>query len=391
MSEIDFEELDRAVSSLMNQSTGSSTNGAASPGASANSGAAQQSSQASTPLPPPAPDSNMPSAAAPASEGESAAPAAGAAPIISKRPVGRFMDVVHPSSDMRTASMGVPPSARPSRELAPLSPVSQDSSTFTEDYSSANHDNNPMDDPVSADLLWQGSEVLQNGNISDVDALGIPDSGNAASSSSDLASAPMDSPFLANVDVDKRPLGQTDQPAPSGVDQDEVSTPNENQEESMPDPISNWQSESSAAPDFSSGSNNNDEIKEQDTQPRVGHDDAVAVMSPIVPELSQEVLAVESNLAVDTSGKSSEGVVGGHNTSSGSDEVNTPGDIPVQYKPEAANAPEPSAVFDVSTTEPQELQHPESKKSGWMVVVWILLLLIIGAGGGVAVWYFLLK
>lgn len=105
MNDIDFDELDRAVNSLANQSDGKA------PGPAPSS------------TPQPAPVTAEPAMPSQVSEPSTPAPASSSAP----RPdTGRFMDVVHPSSDMRS-SINVPPRA-PSREAAPIQPPTRPSS-----------------------------------------------------------------------------------------------------------------------------------------------------------------------------------------------------------------------------------------------------------------------
>jgi hypothetical protein len=61
--------------------------------------------------------------------------------------------------------------------------------------------------------------------------------------------------------------------------------------------------------------------------------------------------------------------------------------IPPQYKEQPSTGEKESgAIYDTSTYH-QPLMHPAKKKSGWLWVLWIVLILIVGAGAGVALYF----
>lgn len=61
--------------------------------------------------------------------------------------------------------------------------------------------------------------------------------------------------------------------------------------------------------------------------------------------------------------------------------------IPPQYKEQPSTGEQESgAIYDTSTYH-QPLAHPAKKKSGWLWVLWIVVILIVGAGAGAALYF----
>ena len=352
MGDIDFEELDKAVSSLMGQA-----------------GVPAEPSVATTPVeavPPSQPvEPVAPVLSAPSSDASS--------PIVSRRTTGRFMDVIPSSS--RSAQPRPVPSAAASREAAPLQPpvapepVVASEPTFVDTPS-----------PAPAPMLAEQPEVEPVDQFIETGAMTEPVAD----------AAPLSSPFLEGVEIDKRPLGS----APTAAV--EMSATVDTM--TMPDPIEFGQENATAAGTLES------DPWTGESEPDVASATLVAE-EPLQPELSPEVLAVETMavesvepLASPTPEPSP--AVETDVPSAQSEPVAsepavpaplTPGDIAPQYSAAPTDTPEPSAVFDAASEVPQPLNHPAKKKSGWSVVLWILLMVIVGAGGGVAVWYFLVK
>ena len=144
MTDIDFDELDKAVNSLMNKQQGGDTKED-----NVSNGQTELPSIASQTVPTPAVDkpvSPVPmtdslfgsvnaSSVKPKSEADvvdttPAEPAEKDEPLVSspsivKRPSGRFMDVVHPSSDMTTQRPAMTRSPRTSVSLRPVGSMSE--------------------------------------------------------------------------------------------------------------------------------------------------------------------------------------------------------------------------------------------------------------------------
>ena len=353
MSDLDFEELENAVNSLKSQSqkTDESTEaqGPANP-------VSTENSSATSPVAPVTP----PAATVPQTP----------APAI-RRTTGRFMDVVPPSSASRgmSSKFSQQPVSRPVvRDSGLLQPIAAPEANSVAPSETAA----PVNEP---ELSVVAEEEL--------------------TSAIDASPAPMQSPFLTDVEVDKRPLGSTnDSFAESGetAPSPAVEIISADVSPSLEQPTDDGSAaEVASTPDASLSPESSDswatEIDER-VAPEVDVETEV-----IPPEMSPEIIALESS--DDNTAASQESVAPQTPESAPSSQTQpagnpaTPGDIVPQYTPSATESPQPSAIFDTASEVPQQLSHPEHKKSGWMVLVWILLLVIVGVGGGVAAWYFL--
>ena len=353
MGDIDFDELDKAVNSLMGQNAVQEE--VEQPGA---SHASTASAPAQQPEPTPAVEPPT-SSAAPLDTPVTPV----AAPAAVRRSSGRFMDVI-PSNNRYTSSRPTP-TAPARREAAPIAPdapaVSVDQTAIpSEDFSQ---------NTVDLDQNFDNNFA----NDTPVDE-----------------AAPLSSPFLEGVEIDKRPLGS---PA---VDS-EVSPAQEADLGVMPDPIDFSQQNTEEAPQDLGGDPWGAESQQED----------VVIQDPVQPEFSPEMLALEK-MSLETDEVIDSQVNSGDEVQPAVQEIEpvaqpaevaaketaaplASGDIAQQYSPSAEAAPEPSAVFDAASETPATLNHPVKKKSGWSVIFWILLMIIVGVGGGVAVWFILVK
>ena len=169
MSDIDFDELDRAVNSLISNTPKSDA--VASPAA-------------------PVPDAIPVSAPSPASEPSQVTinQPAMAQSLAGQRSSGRFMDVIHPSTDMRSSVVTPSPVTNPVRTSSPVAsraPIS--------DFTRASA---PALQPTAMEPIAE--PVLE------------PVTDNAAAK-------PLESPFISGAKVEKRPLGtfSDEPPAPT--------------------------------------------------------------------------------------------------------------------------------------------------------------------------------
>jgi hypothetical protein len=256
MNDIDFDELDRAVSSVL------------------------------TPTPTPTPveaaavDTPVPAAPEPSITTKDL-------PVAPRRG-GRFMDVVHPSSDMRGAVK------TPSRPAA-----------------------NPVvaDPPAESDAPKPVSDW--------------PD--------------PIDSPFLAGAQVEKRPLSG-EQSTHDSVSDLHNGLPNETPEGEIIPTATEPTSPEAVVP--------------------VALDDPETTAAEPAPHVTQTT----QSTPVENTGPTS---------------------INQQYT-ELASSAEPSRpIFDTEAYH-QPLAHPQKKKSGIFVVLWIFGLIVIGAGLGAVMYFYVL-
>lgn len=267
MNDIDFDELDRAVSSTL------------------------------TPAPEPASD---PVAAAPSVPvAASATPTSPAA-----RRGGRFMDVVHPSSDMRG-----PAAVAPRPTATPVVPTAAPAST-----------------PAAA--------------ITPAPVTDWPD--------------PIESPFLPDTKVEKRPLGGEQPTADASGD---VVIPEVAPEAEIIPTATEPTAPEAVVPVA---------LEEPEVAP-VDEEAPKATEEPVV-ELAPHVTETTESTPVGDGGPTS---------------------IHQQYTESASSAEPSRPIFDTEAYH-QPLAHPEKKKSGIFVVLWIIGLILLGAGLGAVMYFYVL-
>ncbi|MFZ2126196.1 MAG: hypothetical protein WAV04_01670 [Candidatus Microsaccharimonas sp.] len=283
MQDIDFEELDRAVNSVSAPSAPKTE-------------AASSDSVPVTVQSAPAPTPSTPAA---------------------RRSSGRFMDVVHPSSDMRTSSVPERSTPRSEPESSPT-PTTERSTDWPDplDFHGFKDEPESTPEPVTPQEVPQDS---------------------------------LESPFLSDAKVEKRPLGgfstETTVATP-------LETPNEPellleapQEEEL---LTATTEESDKAEPISDA-----ELPQEDEKP---------VIQP-TPEPTP---------------------------APAEDMTSVPASITQQYKEQPSTTEQTSGpIFDTESYH-QPLTHTPKKKSGALVVVWIAALILIGAGAGAAVYFFVL-
>lgn len=321
MTDIDFDELDKAVNSLMNKATNNNN-----PTPSASNEPEPDTAQADLTDQPTQNSAQVQTS-----------------PTISKKPSGRFMDVVHPSSDMRRG----PVASAPSRTGVFIQPADSIKEEIVAEKTDSQEDllNNNLDAP---------NEPVEK-SLTDKIAESLADS--SKKSDGIFASTSMDTPFLPNPNVEKRPLG--------GTSETDLSTT-----QNTPNSLDNDLVESEA--DRSQ--------------------DAGSTEESLKPEFSKEILAVEQmsdeespvgDKTVDVSEKSDD-------LQNNSVSSRNFGDIMPQYTAEEEPVANPAPIFEAASST-SGVGGQERKRSGWLTVLLILLFLLIGIGGGAAAWWFMIK
>ena len=380
MKDIDFDELDKAVSSLMKPQP--KTDAEEQPAVAVTTESEAQPSLASSvsPATPVADVEPQPVSLAPPTEAVStlAATPVATEPVMNETPRqsvappvsrGRFMDMVRPG--VRDTTIATP-SARVSRQGVTLTPAASPSIA-----SPAAELSTPVDEPVveepadTPDLealmqSFQGSEVEPA--TSAPGSLVIEES----SFTSTEETAPLSSPFLADAKVEKRPLGR----------------PTEAAQEVQP---------MSLQPDMNVEPAENPFATTETITPFT-ESDAQLPEQPLPAELGSELLAVETGViaatqeetVVETTAIETDTLLASpapelaQSPISESARAAMTASIPQQYKVQAA-APEEGSVGAIYDTQP--LAHTAEKKPGWMTVVIVVVILLLGAGGGAAVYY----
>ncbi len=371
MKDIDFDELDKAVNSLM--STAEQVN------------ATPEVVLPAAPSLPAEPTVAVEPVAAPVATTAPSAPqviestvgAATNSTMVSPEPVakqpslatkrsGRFMDVVHPSSDMRVADK--PDVSRTGASVAPVSttitpePVLAQPSSQTPETpvpavevetptGASSHegigvavdtvDAPAVSDEAMADELSKNAEAALADELASIAAVTQADT---------LADEPLSSPFIPDAKVEKRPLG--------GV----TAAESEKTDEEKPEEL---------APGPEATANDNEAVDESATE-------KASETVDLPPELHQDIAAVEATVPSEAEEPAQ---------AISKSEVAAGGSIAPQYK-EATTTVETKheALYD-SAAKGAPLAHPAKKKSGWSWVVWIILLILVGAGSAAAIYY----
>lgn len=394
MTELDFDELDKAVNSLMGDVDTSKRNpglddpednvvtlttAEATPAAPAASVSAVSASQTSA-------DSSL---------------------AVKRR--GQFMDVIHPSSDMKatpakvnrqgasvepTTAVTMPESPQPAVATDALAeaavssldmestgtaipPVAQTTATPDApiDAAPAATELPKSDWPDPIDLAMQdeepikATEAVSSTEPAPESAATVPsdtshqESGEAPSEqiptevvdevAQPAVDAPLSSPFLPDAKVEKRPLGM---PVPVELEQ---------QLEPAPSPT---------------------EQREEETSPA---NEAESQINPVVPlpsELQSDILALESSnsqpIAEATTATQAE------TPTVGVESMAVGGSIPQQYQEQQRSSTGDSTPIYDTSTHTQPLEKPKKKKSPLVLVVVVLVLALVGGLAGAAYYYF---
>ena len=410
MKDLDFDELDRAVNTLMNDV----------PKSDLSSDDQIKTLSIDSTIPD---DAAVPTVdATPASPASDSAPAA--TPVVSAptpqqksavtppaaRRGGRFMDVVHHSSDMKKDQPATP-ATRPqpvSRQGVTIDPIKSTAPSMAasssvapavqsepviakkEETVSAPTDTASMSDwPDPLDMSTPKSTPASQPEpiVEQPDPMPLLEEGSETAvttpASEDLQ--PLTSPFLSDAKVEKRPLGSGQPSLPT---------------EEAPEPdhtpvVSNSDIDLTA----------NNPADQLPATPEAKKD--------LPPELQGDLVAIESGSAADEAkpeesekaskeevkeSKSEEREVKAEptphptalleaNSEDDKPEFTGPTSIAQQYKEEPNTGdPKNGAIYDTDTYH-KPLAHPAQKKSGWLWVIWIVLILLVGAGAGAALYF----
>ena len=307
-------------------------------------------------------------------------------PMIAKRPHGRFMDVVHPSSKSKLVQQR---KMTPNTSKAGLGDQSgadsanKDDSTNLADKGvhrpsmigggnnlNSNEDNSGADTPTSANseksLLSSAKKRVvlpQNPESKTNDS---PDAATPVQSKSE-STAPV-SPFISNVEVEKRPLG-----TPAAATDD--------------------------ANDGSAAIAKNDDHKKSlaNYTPRkldVSEDDPDDEVEPggdvgLPPEFSADVMAAEE-ADVSSLDAAVDDIKAAEQRASKKPSDND--DVSLRHSPKKdSTESEPKPMFDAASRTSKNFDPKEESKSGWLTVLLILLFLAIGVAGGAAAYFLLIK
>lgn len=364
MTDIDFDELDKAVSSLMDGETPKQQN-ESSPVFESDANASVADTATSSSSPDIAEETNEPTVIASAAAATVTRPAGLA---VKRR--GQFMDVMHPSADMKNtrANASVSRISRSGVTLTPSSNVvtseSGDTTASLDEDSLSTDKLTTLDGPTMIapePPTWPDPLAFDAFAKTDTDAESTdPASGTTESTPSEVSPEPLSSPFLPDAKVEKRPLGEA---LPTGTAETTEST-NVDQAD-LPDELSG----------------NILAVELNDLHADIDAESEVPAASSKTPE-DEPVSSAPSEPAKQDDPETSEVQPAVEPTTTS---------ITPQYKTQDQDTEpaEHSALYDeVSET---AAAKTVKKKSGWFVPVAIVLLILLGGGAGVAAYYLLLS
>ena len=289
-----------------------------------------------------------------------------AAPVIARRSTGRFMDVVRPSS---VSTIQKPTAPAPSRTGTTIQP-----SPDLVDVISTNNRHSAIRKEMS-DMVAQPDNLSDTPDLKDVhnestfaeiedapaEELSLTDkiAQSLAVSNSEAPATPMttplESPFIANVEVEKRPLGSVSQT----VTNSEMTS---DEDASMPTDSEDVKLEHQYNTNLSNYSMSENSLGDAPDSPMDLSPEIIAIEEAGVPEDSDDKMSTDIDSSLIESSELSE---------------------------KETMDSEPAPMFAAVSTEVKPSVDKEKKKSGLLIALLIVLFLAIGMAGG-AVSYFLL-
>ncbi len=288
------------------------------------------------------------------------------APVIARRSTGRFMDVVRPSS---VSAVQKPAAPAPSRTGTTIQP-----SPDLVDVISTNNRHSAVRKEMS-DMVAQPDNLSDTPDLKDVhnestfadiedvpaEELSLTDkiAQSLAVSNSEAPATPMttplESPFIANVEVEKRPLGSVNQTMTS-------SEMTSDEDASMSADSEDVKLEHQYNTNLSNYSMSENSLGDAPDSPMDLSPEIIAIEEAGVPEDSDDKMSTDIDSSLIESSELSE---------------------------KETMDSEPAPMFAAVSTEVKPSVDKEKKKSGLLIALLIVLFLAIGMAGG-AVSYFLL-
>ena len=286
-------------------------------------------------------------------------------PAITRRPTGRFMDVVRPSSTTANPKSSTPMPSRtgvslqPSADLVDVVNMNGKSLATGEDSQdidtqSDNLDNTPdlkdIEQSESAFAAIENAPIEELANDSAAEEHSLTNKiaqSLAANNESDVpVAAPLESPFIANVEVEKRPLG-----------------------------AANRMTETTGTEEMKLEHQYNTGLADYSTDKEIISDapDSLNDLNPEIIAIEEAGIPESPETEKESGNNSSAKTPSAGGTSSGAQAVD----------------PEPAPMFAAASMEVKPSSDKEKKKSGALTALLIVLFLAIGVAGG-AVSYFLL-
>jgi hypothetical protein len=339
MSDLEFDEIDKAVNSVISNAPSDNNVASAKPADSAITSAPEETQ--ATPI------------ASPVS------------PVAARRSSGQFMDVVHPSSDMRRAPLGVPERTAldsKSSAVVNLQPVETPSNVSTPSPSTT--EDTPPVNPIP---------TMDSYNDADIDKL----SDEIDKELGQKSDSTLETPFISGTKVEKRPLG--------AFSDDAIKSDGGEGEETQTEFASNPIAEKPFSPV--------DTPMPAELQTDLLKIEADSTTSPEVAAEPAEAVAADKSAVeppVPESPTPTPETSAAANQETTTPVAPTPTSIPQQYEEKPDNSDRNSgAIYDTNSYH-KALVHPIKKKSKLIWLAYGAIILAVGAGVGAAVFFFVI-
>jgi hypothetical protein len=283
-------------------------------------------------------------------------------PPATRRSSGRFMDMVHPSSDMRSRTNG-DASRNESTAFIPPSPIPE---TIASNEPTAPRPTLTPAEPVAPPRFEE--PVSSEWNV------------------------PLETPFLPDAKVEKRPLGGYGTPPEQQLldePEDELKL------EASDEPLLEAQTETTPN-DFASQMSSMIEAHDKEManslteeSPLETEDSVVAEEQPVSEEIETEIVEVEPVVAPIEGTPTPAPVSPSPSPPKPTPELTGPTSIAQQYTEQPGVEQPQGAIYDTENYH-QALVHTDKKRSGILPIIWILLLVIFGGAAGVGFYFFVL-
>ena len=289
-----------------------------------------------------------------------------AVPLVVRRSTGRFMDVVRPSSVGAIQKPATPAPSRtgttiqPSPDLVDVISTNNRHSAARKEMSDIVAQSDNLSDTPDLKGVHNESTFAEIEDAS-VEELSLTDkiAQSLAVSNSEAPAAPMttplESPFIANVEVEKRPLGSINQAMTS-------SEMNSDEDASMSVDPEDIKLEHQYNTNLSNYNISENSLGDASDSPMDLSPEIIAIEEAGVPEDSDDKMSTDIDSSLIESSELSE---------------------------KETMDSEPAPMFAAVSTEVKPSADKEKKKSGLLIALLIVLFLAIGMAGG-AVSYFLL-
>lgn len=289
-------------------------------------------------------------------------------PAISRPSTGRFMDVVHPSSNMRS-NVTIPERAAPRPFTAPISfmPITNPVSSPVNNTTVENNDLDidKISDEIDRTLKIAPNDSQDSPFLMDAKVEKRPLNALASEQNTNIPSQPVDPIKFSSIGIGVEVQEKVDTPLPAELQNDllsiEAGEVTKNNEVDVPD------------------NNDNDELTEteaEEASPRDNPASGEEIEKQQISDNDSASFGPESS-PIDSIGSNSAKPL-----------------VPTSIHQQYAELPntgdrEIGAIYDTNSYH-TPMASPIKKKSGWMWVVWIALLMIVSVGAGVAVYFFVL-